>query len=427
MRLLVLDHFYAHDIEALAEALAPDDRLRVLPYEELREEALRIFPNEVGSGLEAYAAAALAPQRARYAERLQRLLADEFVRGRFDAFVVPSDTFFYVRAAPAACRALGASFFCVQKETTISPNTMAAHAAQVGRYAPFVADHMTVCSERHKRFWVRAGADAARIDVTGQPRFDFYCHPQRWPRRRPEPTVLFFSYLLDAYHPTEGDAAPVWDRLHRETEAGLWELAREGWQVVIKPHPQQPVAELEARLRRELGPELAQRVRLAGGGEDARRLIVTSDVVVGFQSTALIESMAAGVPVIYTGWDSQAGALRERLIAFHEWDGALTVVREAGALAGAVRHARQHPSVAGGAARRAAILDEELGPIDGQAAARALAIVRAHVERTRRERSPAVQRERDRLRERRLPVAPAWRARVALRAARRRAGGALGR
>ena len=36
---------------------------------------------------------------------------------------------------------------------------MREHAEVVRRFAPPLADRMTVCSERHKQFWLRAGAD----------------------------------------------------------------------------------------------------------------------------------------------------------------------------------------------------------------------------------------------------------------------------
>lgn len=428
MRLLVLDHFYAHDIEALADALAPGETLRAMPYEELRTEAMRIFPEAVAAGLEPFTRDEFAAHRERFAAHLRRLLADEFVRSPFDAFVVPSDSFFYVRAAPQACRALGVSFFCVQKETTISPNTMVAHAEETRRYAPFIADHMVVCSERHKEFWIRAGTDPERIEVTGQPRFDLYWQPHRWPSRAaPERTALFFSYMLDAYHPEEGTAVPAWERLHLETEAGLWELARQGWRIVIKPHPQQEVATLAARIRDELSPEVAPRVRLAGGAEDARRLVVTSDVVVGFQSTALIETLAAGVPVVYTGWDPLAAELRERLIAFDAWEGALTVVRDPVHLTAAILEAAEREPSDADRALRARVVADELGPIDGHAAERALAVVREHVERARRARTPEIERRREALARRRIPVDPGRRARSGVRALRRRVGTALGR
>src|SRR5205823_1120294 len=141
--------------------------------------------------------------------------------------------FFYVRDAPGACHALGVPFFVAQKETTISPETMRSHAERVARYAPPVADRMTVCSERHRSFWLRAGADPERVIVTGQPRFDFYAGigPERVEAGYGDegPVALFFSYQVDAYHPSEGAGRPVWGELHRQTEQGLRALAERGW------------------------------------------------------------------------------------------------------------------------------------------------------------------------------------------------------
>src|SRR5262249_36623418 len=150
-------------------------------------------------------------------------------------FVVPSDIFFYVRSSPDACHRLGVPFFVAQKETTIAEYTMVEFAEEVRRYAPPLHDHMTACSERHKDYSVRTGADPATITVTGHPRFDFYA---KLPERPPGRTILFLSYHLGAYHRDEG-IRPVWQTLHDSTEAALHELAREGWRVLVKPHPQQ--------------------------------------------------------------------------------------------------------------------------------------------------------------------------------------------
>ena len=56
---------------------------------------------------------------------------------------------------------IGVPVVVVQKETTISEATMQTHSAEMRDAAPFIADHMTVCSERHRQFWVRAGAPGA--------------------------------------------------------------------------------------------------------------------------------------------------------------------------------------------------------------------------------------------------------------------------
>lgn len=421
MRLLVLDHFFDQDIEALSRVAEPGDELRSFSYEPLRREALRVFPPDVASGLEAYAKPEYEPQRQRWAGLLQRYLEDEFRAFAFDALVLPSDLFFYVREAAAASHRLGAPVVVVQKETTISPATMTAHAERVRRFAPPAADRMTVCSERQREFWLRAGADADRIEVTGQPRFDVYSGMQ--PRAVAEqPVALFFSYLVDAYHPGTAGGEPVWAQLHHQTEEGLWELARSGWRVLVKPHPQQ---DFQAERRRLRSVARGMPVELVDPGADARELIATADVVIGFQTTALLEAMAAGKPVLYTGWDPEASRLRDELVPFADWDDAIEIVKAPAALAPTARAVMGKSLDARATARRAKLVEGLLGPIDGHASERALAAVRRVVG----EWVPGDEQRahRRRLSERRPPLRLRRRTGQRLRTLRRTAGARLGR
>ncbi|MDO9408807.1 hypothetical protein [Patulibacter sp.] len=423
LRLLALDHFFDQDLAALRAALGPGESLRVLDYRALREEAMRVFPEAVASGLEAFAADEHAGAREGWAGVVREILEDEFTREPFDALVLPSDIFFYVRAAREACHALGVPFFVVQKETTISPNTMREHAAHVQRYAPPIADHMTVCSEHHKEFWLNAGAAATTITVTGQPRFDLFAHPERWPARAPDaaPTVLFLSYMVDAYHPTDGQGEPAWERLHRQTEEGLRTLADDGWRVLVKPHPQQDVSGMRARLAQTFGDHLGRTVVLVDGAADVRPLIFGADAVVGFQSTAMLEAMLAGGPVAYTAWDPEARKLAGELLPFAEWPELLDVVDDPARLAPLIdsrRGWRADPATAEGRRRVSEIY---LGPLDGGAARRALDVVGQHARAAAAARNPEAQELRRALAARRRPLRPGRR----LRAARRSAGRAL--
>ena len=109
MRLLVLNHYFDQDIDALRREGGDDVDARVLSFDFFRSEALRIFPESVATGLEAFTRSDYEPYRHRYARRLEGML-EELFRGRpFDAFVSPSDTFFFVRAAAGAAHRLGAS------------------------------------------------------------------------------------------------------------------------------------------------------------------------------------------------------------------------------------------------------------------------------------------------------------------------------
>jgi hypothetical protein len=430
MRFLALEHHFAQDLDALRQAAGEELELDVMAFDLLRWEALRFLPAEVATGLEAYASPELEGARRRYGAVLREILEDRFASAPFDAVLMPSDTFFYVRAAPAAAHALGVPLLVAQKETTISEHTMREHAEQLRRLAPPLADRMTVCSERHKRFWVRAGGAAERIVVTGQPRFDYYQRPAAWPSAVPYAgdghTVLFLSYASDAYHPGDGSGAGAWDGLRRQTEEGLHELARRGWRVLVKPHPQQP-AESERDWRRRVGDLLGRQVFLVDAHADVRRLIVTADVTVGFQSTALLEAMLAGRPVVYTGWDEGAAALADELIPFQQWDREIVVVRRASDFPDAVVASRASAFSAEVLRSRRELAEGYLGPLDGRCAERSVAALRETAELWASRRGVGERELRERLARRRRPPRIARRARVWSHEARRRVGAALGR
>jgi hypothetical protein len=428
VRFLVLEHHFAQDIAALRRVAGEEIEFDVMSYDLLRSEALRVLPQEVADNLQAFAKPELENARGRFAAIMREILEDRFTVSPFDAIVMPSDTFFYVRAAPSVAHALGVPFLIAQKETTISEHTMREHSRELRRYCPPLADRMTVCSERHKRFWLRSGGVADRIVVTGQPRFDFYRRPSEWPAEVPigdaGPSVLFLSYSMDAYYP--GEAGGSWRALHRDTERGLHELARQGWRVLIKPHPQQPVEPLN-EWRRSAGDLWDKQIFLVDPQADVRPLIVAADVIVGFQTTALFEAMLAGRPVLYTGWDEVATAFGDELIPFHEWDEEITVVRRAEDLPEAVIAARRRECPPSVLESRREIAESYLGPLDGQAAERTVAVLVKEAELWAERRGARETELREQLARRRPPLRMARRGRAWSQTARRRVGGVLGR
>lgn len=316
VRMLALDHFFDQDLRALERH--PDVSLRRVGYQRLRLPALDILGETVGTGLDRFLDPDLREQRARYRGWLHREVRRMYVEWPFDVFVLPSDVFFYVRDLPDAVHELGAPVAVVQKETTISPDTMTRHSGDLGRATPFVSDLMTVCSERHRSFWIRSGADPRRVVVTGQPRFDVYAEELVPPTSGRPRRVLFLSYELDAYEPGvgQGMGRATWSTLREQTEAVLVDLVRQGGATVtVKPHPQQSAAG-RSRLEALAGESLGRGLRFADPNADSRHLIASADVVVGFQTTGLYEAVAARRVVVYAAWGEHYERHRPGLIAF---------------------------------------------------------------------------------------------------------------
>lgn len=334
MKALIFDHHFAQDIEALVQASEDGDVIRIISAETFASVARDVFSPEVfGSDLSRYHAPEFARERVAYRERARQIAFDLYLTFPFDVFVVPSDTFFYIRDVIEAVRELGIPTVAVQKESGVSAKSLEHHSADMRRWFPFCGDAMTVCSEKSKEFWVAAGASPDDVSVVGQPRFDVYrtggvaadlvaIGVQVAPDR---PVLLFLSYDLDAYAEERavGTAHRPWERLHRETEEVLVAVAHAGlYTVLIKPHPQQNAAQLSDLTERlssvpntyVLPPDL-----------DIRSLLLASDVVVGFQTTAVAEAMIAGKRVVYTFWTADAEREKALLLPFHDMGDAIDV------------------------------------------------------------------------------------------------------
>jgi hypothetical protein len=373
LRVLALDHFFDQDLRALAAH--PRLNVRRFPYQRLRGPALRMLGTDVATGLDTYNRTDLEPRRRRYTAWLFGEVRRLYLEQAFDVIVLPSDTFFYVRSLPDAAHALDIPVVVVQKETTVSVGTMQVHSADMRAAAPFISDFMTVCSDRHKEFWLRAGAEQSLIQVTGQPRFDMYATQQSRPLT-PRPRVLLLSYALDAYVPRVGrqPRPSTWKQLRDDTEAVLLTAARSGaCDVIVKCHPQQNQRAEEARLARDAGTAWGKGFSVAAIDADTRGLIVTADAVVGFQTTALYEAVAARKPVVYAAWGTEYERFRGRLIPFEAApDGCLRHASSAENLVALLQDMRAQPGPA-----CAAWYETALGRIDGHATERVAARLEA--------------------------------------------------
>jgi hypothetical protein len=363
VRVLALDHFFDQDLRALEAHPRLD--VRRFPYQRLRGPAMRMMGADVATGLLAFARPELAPARRRYAAWLVGEVRRLYLERAFDVIVLPTDTLFYVRSLPQAAHALGIPVVVVQKETTISEATMESHSALMRASAPFAADLMTVCSERHREFWLRTGADGDLLVVTGQPRFDIYASPQPGRRQRPQ-RVLFLTYQLDAYVPGAGSGMGwrTWEPLRDATESVLLDAVRSGsCEVVVKCHPQQDLRSEAARLARRAGSMWNRGISIAPPDADTRELIVVANVVVGFQTTALYEAVAARRSVVYAAWGEAYERFRDQLIRFDEAPtGCLAHAETAAGLAAVLANPTTPPD-----APCAAWYEEALGAVDGHA------------------------------------------------------------
>jgi hypothetical protein len=140
---------------------------------------------------------------------------------------------------------------------------------------------------------------------------------------------------------------------------------------LIKPHPQQNQLGEARRLGLQCGDLWGNSVQLLDPELDARLLILNSDIVIGFQTTALFEAMAADKRVLLTFWSEPAHRYADDLIPFHRACDTIECVTSPEELMQAVRKGNAQVTLSETRARRRKFYEEYVGPFDGYASCRA--------------------------------------------------------
>jgi len=326
-------------------------------------------------------------------------------RRRFDAVLTGNFAYFAERELAAALEKIGIAFVVIMKESIKNLGYREFWTRIYReRRGPFAGRRILVYGESERAVEIDAGIVAPeRVTVTGMPRLDLVHqmrlqaavrHPE--PARRP--TVLFFSFGPKAFIPVlirKRSRWPYrrykelvdprldglgWHELVAATQRAIHRLAAEhpDIQVIIKLKgvaADKEVASLQesAGVRR-----LPGNIRFVHGGSP-QMWLAACDVVCGFNSTALLEALAAGKAVVVP---RNAEAAEPRMRPFLVDLGA--AVEYAGHPAELVdrlvRHARARarpPSRLPETSRRA--LDEWVFNSDGRAGERVRSAVLAEI------------------------------------------------
>jgi hypothetical protein len=171
------------------------------------------------------------------------------------------------------------------------------------------------------------GVATAQITVVGQARSDLFHAEQNrniddlFPSV--QPLIGCFTFDDKAYMPLEKlDQGMTWHRLKTETLDDLVQLAAEHpeYNFLVKAHPQQQDLHwLRQNYERD-------NLVVAGGSDIAGELIQRAELIIAFQTTAVIEAMFLKRRVIYTGWDENYNRfLLDDLLPFHKAPGIVAV------------------------------------------------------------------------------------------------------
>ncbi|NWG24080.1 MAG: hypothetical protein HXY30_06615 [Pseudorhodoplanes sp.] len=234
-----------------------------------------------------------------------------------DAVLTANYGYYNQREFAAALQEAGTPFIALHKENVKSPGRLKYWEPIYRARGRFEGSKILVYSETERALQIAGGvADANAIVVTGMPRLD---RVHRWRREHGGTAaanprqVLFFAFWarekLTAYERVTDarlrvDSNEEWSRrnwnvLCEGTYRAVIELARArpDIRVVLKTKPQSIRLDEVLRSLGEYGGELPPNFSIVKGG-DPVELIAESKVVIGFNSTALLEALAAGKTVI---------------------------------------------------------------------------------------------------------------------------------
>jgi glycosyltransferase involved in cell wall biosynthesis len=252
-------------------------------------------------------------------------------------------------------------------------------------FAPFHGDLIAVQNEITRRMFLDSGIAAAdKIVIRGCPRMDAFVtkldvKPQSWPRNRRQ--IAFFSNqrktTLKDYSRFDLFSTS------RKVARALAELAREDpkLHVVFKVkdmHIDQ-LNDLEDEIHQCMGNGVwPANIEFVTERMAAHDVIAKSDIVCAMQSTVVLEAAVAGKPVIlphFREMREQKGA--DEALMYREHRDLFDVPDDAEALKELVRQRLAQPDIATDVmARRRALFEQHVSPLNGSATEISLALIR---------------------------------------------------
>lgn len=197
----------------------------------------------------------------------------------------------------------------------------------------FESDLLCVNNVMHKEFFVRAGYNPDKIEVLGRPDSDYWSRPNTWQNRKeihPEldndrTVVLFFAFgprtYLNFYYGEEPRSWKFLSEAYHDVLLSILQRYGSKIQLVYKTggKPGRDLFHGYDHFVDEIN-------RMAVGdcflplnvNYNSLDLIRTSDVVLGFQTSGLIEAMFTNQAIIYGAWGDLFEDIKDTLLPFHK-------------------------------------------------------------------------------------------------------------
>ncbi len=247
------------------------------------------------------------------------------------------------REFAAVVEAAGTPFIALHKENVRPPNRIAYwHFLYKERRGPFAGRKVLVYNDVERELEIASSVAAPeQIVVTGMPRLDRIHRWRRQHARAPHdqtpPQVLFFAFarhekltaiqrkpwagVAGNMEPMEGEWGKLaWKELGEGSHWAMVELARRrpDIRVIVKTKGQSRKKDDIFLMLQSAAESLPPNLKVVSGG-DPFELMTASRVVVGFNTTGLLEAIAAGKPVVVPWFgEAQDSSMRGHIIDLNE-------------------------------------------------------------------------------------------------------------
>jgi hypothetical protein len=319
LKVLVINHFFDGEIEELHSRIKDNEiSIKCIYPEPAFSRAFVWFPPEIQNAQIPYDCEEVKFIRHRFNLFCEKLFLGLRQSYNFDCIITPSDSFFWLREFIVIAEKHGVFTIVADKEGTISPYDYLTAPSRIKEFYPPIAKYFFVWSERQKNFWINSGVDKNNIKVTGSIRTDRFINLPTFTGRR---SVLYFDFDVDAYINIfdwniltwSGDR--TWENLRDSFHRVIYKLALKNPDLIfnIKCHPQQIVSSFPKKLTQLKNVKI-----IKGAPKRIPFLLAQSDVVLGFQTTALLEASLANIPVVYGAWGKLFDFVKGSLLPWHE-------------------------------------------------------------------------------------------------------------
>ncbi|MFP8487469.1 hypothetical protein ACKGJO_00070 [Gracilimonas sp. Q87] len=314
---IIINHYFDQDIKAILEANKLLAKFKLVVLDPSIFQPIRIiYPSSVRKGEIPYMHKSFDKER-RWSRKFSSYLF-RWLKFIYDIEIIisPSDIFYWYREFVLIANKEDIVTIVIDKEGIITPLYFEDHSKKIKNRYPLISNKIIVWSDRQKQFWIKAGTKEDKIQVIGQPRSDILLN-RKESHSKYEKSILFFTYFEDAYIPDKFKDIISWKKIREETHQAIKEIADKYTEktFIIKCHPQQQDIDVIENYFSNNKNILVEK-----GAKNVDKILMKAELVIGFQTTALIEAVLLDKPVVYTCWSEDYEKFKESLLPFHEFD-----------------------------------------------------------------------------------------------------------